>query len=119
MADVDVGPFGEHDGTEEPTDENIPLDLVTPGRSTWDPRGSQALQAHGNQHVNRKHHLEENLLKLLNMKPWKVLLKVCIKAYLEAIMNPWEQSVFIISTSEMDSYTTRIMSIPSQPKNGS
>ena len=76
------------------------------------PGGSQALQAHGNQHINRKNHLEENLLKLLNMKPWKVLLKVCIEGYLEAIMNPWEQSIFIISTSEMDSYTTRTMSIP-------
>ena len=40
MADVDIGPLGEYDKTEEPTDENIPLDPVTPGgRSTWDPRG--------------------------------------------------------------------------------
>ena len=42
MADVDIDPFGEHDRAEsrpeEPTDENIPLDLVTPGRSsTWEP----------------------------------------------------------------------------------
>ena len=37
MADVDIDPFGEHESrTEEPTDENIPLDLVTPGRSTWE-----------------------------------------------------------------------------------
>ena len=37
MADVDIDPFGEHESrTEEPTDEHIPLDLVTPGRSTWD-----------------------------------------------------------------------------------
>ena len=38
MADVDIDPFGEHKlRTEESTDENIPLDLVTPvgGRSTW------------------------------------------------------------------------------------
>ena len=34
MADID--PFAEH---EEPTDEHIPLDLVTSGRSTWDPSG--------------------------------------------------------------------------------
>ena len=56
MADVDIDPFGEHDRTEsrpeEPTDEHIPLDPVTPGRSsTWE-------------HVNRKHHLEENLKEL-------------------------------------------------------
>ena len=35
MADVDIDPFGEHESsTEEPTDEHIPLDPVTPGRST-------------------------------------------------------------------------------------
>ena len=40
MADIDIDPFGEHElRPEEPTDENIPLDLVTPGRSTWDPSG--------------------------------------------------------------------------------
>ena len=43
MADVDIDPFGEHESrTEEPTDEHIPLDQVTPGRSTWEPdRGEQ------------------------------------------------------------------------------
>ena len=41
MADVDIDLFGEHESRpEEPTDENIPLDPVTPGRSsTWDPKG--------------------------------------------------------------------------------
>ena len=35
MADIDIDPFGEHESsTEEPTDENILLTLVTPGRST-------------------------------------------------------------------------------------
>ena len=39
MADIDIDPFGEHESrTDEPTDEHIPLDLVTPGRSsTWEP----------------------------------------------------------------------------------
>ena len=38
MADVDINPLGEHESrTEELTDENIPLTLVTPGRSTWEP----------------------------------------------------------------------------------
>ena len=43
MADIDIDPFGEHElRTEEPTEENIPLTLVTPGRSTWEPdRGEQ------------------------------------------------------------------------------
>ena len=35
MADVGIDPFGEHESRpEEPTDEHIPLDLVTPGRSS-------------------------------------------------------------------------------------
>ena len=30
MADIDIDPFGEHESRiEEPTDEHIPLDLVT------------------------------------------------------------------------------------------
>ena len=41
MADVDTDPFGEQDKTEEPTDENISLDLVTPGGSTWEPTHEQ------------------------------------------------------------------------------
>ena len=45
MADVDIDPFGEHKSRpEEPTDEHIPLDLVTPvggGGSTWEPTREQ------------------------------------------------------------------------------
>ena len=44
MADVDIDLFGEHESrTDEPTDEHVPLDPVTPGRSsTWEPdRGEQ------------------------------------------------------------------------------
>ena len=43
MADIDIDPFGEHESRpEEPTDEHIPLDPVTPGISTWEPdRGEQ------------------------------------------------------------------------------
>ena len=43
MADIDIDPFGEHESRpEEPTDEHIPLDPVTPGRSIWEPdRGEQ------------------------------------------------------------------------------
>ena len=41
MADID--PFGEHESRpEDSMDEHIPLDPVTPGRSTWEPdRGEQ------------------------------------------------------------------------------
>ena len=43
MADIDIDPFGEHESRpEEQTDENIPLDPVTPGRSsTWEPTREQ------------------------------------------------------------------------------
>ena len=38
MADIDIDPFGEHESrTDDHTDENIPLDPVTSGRSTWEP----------------------------------------------------------------------------------
>ena len=43
MADIDIDPFGEDElRPEEPNDEHIPLNLVTPGRSsTWEPRCEQ------------------------------------------------------------------------------
>ena len=49
MADVDIDPFGENElRLEEPTDKNIPLDLVTQGRSTWEPdRGEQETSFRG------------------------------------------------------------------------
>ena len=54
MTDVDIDPFGEHESrTEEPTDEHIPLDLVTPvgGGSTWEPdQGEQETSFRGESH---------------------------------------------------------------------
>ena len=49
MADVDIDPFGEHESRPEETGENIPLDPVTPGRSsTWEPdRGEQETSFRG------------------------------------------------------------------------
>ena len=49
MADIDIDPFGEHESRpEEPTDERIPLDPVTPGRSTWEPdQGEQETSFRG------------------------------------------------------------------------
>ena len=50
MEDVDIDPFGEHKSRpEERTDEHIPLDPVTPGRSsTWEPdRGEQETSFRG------------------------------------------------------------------------
>ena len=54
MADVDIDPFGEHEARpEEPTDEHIPLDPITPvgGGSTWEPdRGEQETSFGGESH---------------------------------------------------------------------
>ena len=48
MADVDIDPLGEHGSRpEEPTDEHIPLGLVTPGRSTWEPTREQETSFRG------------------------------------------------------------------------
>ena len=49
MADIDINNFGEHESRpEEPTDEHIPLDPVTPGRSTWEAdRGEQETSFRG------------------------------------------------------------------------
>ena len=56
MADVDIDPFGEHESrTDESTDEHIPLDPVTPGRSHQ--LGNQTEES-------KKLHSEENLKEL-------------------------------------------------------
>ena len=48
MADIEIDPFGEHDRAESRPDENIPLDLVTPGgRSTWEPTREQETSFRG------------------------------------------------------------------------
>ena len=51
MADIDIDPFDEHESrTEEPTDEHIPLDPVTPvggGGSTWEPTHEQETSFRG------------------------------------------------------------------------
>ena len=57
MADVDIDPFGEHESrTDEPTDEHIPLDLVTPvaGRSTWEPTREQETSFRGRESQRTK-----------------------------------------------------------------
>ena len=66
MADIDIDPFGEHESRpEEPTDENIPLDPVTPGgpkgamlgrgRSTWELEREQETLFGGTSHTSVLH----------------------------------------------------------------
>ena len=55
MADVDSHPFCEHESRpEEPTDEHIPLDLVTPGRSTWEHTREQETSFRGRESQRTK-----------------------------------------------------------------
>ena len=56
MADIDIDPYEEHESRhEEPTDECIPLDLVTPGRSsTWEPERKQETSFGGRQSQRTK-----------------------------------------------------------------
>ena len=58
MADIDIDPFGEHESRpEEPTDEHIPLDPVTPvgGGSTWEPECEQETSFGGRSHTSILH----------------------------------------------------------------
>ena len=59
MADIDIDPFGEHESRpEEPTDENIPLDPVTPwkeGVQTWELEHEQETSVGGISHMSVLH----------------------------------------------------------------
>ena len=87
MADVDIDPFGEHDRTEEPTDENISLSLVTPGGpgrgwalwawgqavtpSTWEPKHEQETSLgplRGGTSVLHKEYLVGKIYELIGNK---------------------------------------------------
>ena len=66
MADVDIDPFLEHESRpEEPTDEHIPLDPVTPRRSTWEPTREQETSFRGE---SRKTKLMKDYVKDLYKK---------------------------------------------------
>ena len=74
MADVDIDPFGEQKSRPgEPTDENIPLDLVTPGREgvqTWEPECEQETSFGGRSHTSilHKEYLVGKIYKLIGNK---------------------------------------------------
>ena len=73
MADVDIDPFGEHESRpEEPTDENIPLDPVTPvgGGSTWELEREQETSFGGRSHTSilHKEYLVGKIYELIGNK---------------------------------------------------
>ena len=69
MADIDTDPFGEHESRpEEPTDENIPLDPVTPGGgSTWELEREQET-SFGGTSVLHKEYLVGEIYELIGNK---------------------------------------------------
>ena len=71
MADVDIDPFGEHESRpEEPTDEHIPLDPVTPvggGISTWELEQKQETSFEGTS-VLHKEYLVGEIYELIGNK---------------------------------------------------
>ena len=74
MADIDIDPFGEHKSRpEKPTDENIPLDPVTPGREgvqTWEPTCEQETSFGGRSctSILHKEYLVGEIYKLIGSK---------------------------------------------------
>ena len=70
MADIDIDPFEEHESRpEEPTDEHIPLDPVTPvggGGSTWEPTHEQEMSFGGRESQRTK--LRKDYIKDLYKK---------------------------------------------------
>ena len=82
MADVDSDLFGEHESRpEEPMDEHIPLDPVTPGRSsTWEPHQGEQETSFG----------EES-------QRTKLMLEIYIKSYQKTLVKPQKNFTMIIS----------------------
>ena len=103
MADIDIDPFGEHESRPEETGENIPLDLVTPGRSsTWEPDRGESQRT-------KLIHLEENLKEL---NSGKIMLKIYIKSYQKTLVKPQNYFAMIILNSKAGNYTTQAIKSP-------
>ena len=93
MADIDIDPFGEHESRpKEPTDEHIPLDPVTPGRSTWEPDQGEQETSFGR---------ESHRTKLM-----KDYVRDLYKRLSENIGKPQNYFTMIILNSKVGNYTT-------------
>ena len=100
MADIDIDPFGEHGRTEEPKDEHIPLDSVTPGvgGSTWEPEHEQETSFRGGESQRTK------LMKDYVNKLYKKLS--------ESYLKPQKHFTMIISNTKMGNCTTKTRASP-------
>ena len=90
MADVDIDPFGEHKSRpEEPADEHISLDPVTPERSSaWEPDQGEQETLFGGESQRTK------------------LMKDYIKSYQKTLVKPQNYFAMIILNSKAGNYTT-------------
>ena len=68
MADIDIDPFGEHELRPDETGENIPLDLVTPGGSTWEPERKTSFRGRESQRNRLLRNWVEDLYEKLSQK---------------------------------------------------
>ena len=102
IGDVDIDPFGEHElKPEEPTDERIPLDLVTPGRegiSTWEQTCEQETSFGGR---------ESQRTKLM-----KAYVKHLYKKLSETLVKPQNYFTMIILNLKVGNYTTQAIKSP-------
>ena len=78
MADIDIDPFGEHElRPEEPTDEHIPLDPVTPvgGESIWELEHEQQTSFGGRSRASilHKEYLVGKIYELIGNKTHQIL----------------------------------------------
>ena len=101
MADVDIDPFGEHESrTDEPTDEHIPLDPVTPGRSsTWEPDRGEQETSFGRRESQRT-------------KLMKDYVRYLYKKLSENIGETQNYFTMIIFNSKMENCTTEAVESP-------
>ena len=100
MADIDIDPFEEHESrTNEPMEEHIPLDPVTPGRSsTWEPnRGEQ----------ETSFRQESQRTKLM-----KDYVRDYIKGYQKTLVKPQNYFTMIILNSKVGNCTTYAVESP-------
>ena len=97
MADIDIDPFGEHElRPEEPTDEHIPLDPITPGRSTWEPDQGEQETSFRNHPAGESH----------RTKLMKDSVRDLYKSYWKTLMKPQNYFTMSILNSKVRNYIT-------------
>ena len=109
MADIDIDPFGEHElRPEEPTDEPIPLDPVTPvgGGSTWEPTNEQETSFGGRLTPLRGGRQSQRNKLLINQV--KVYMRDCLKNWQE----PQKYFTTTCLNSEMGNCTSETKASP-------